>query len=86
MRGFAVVAYKRVEFDADVGEAKLLGCATVGTFAVGWKASQLANFLFGWSQRHCLVINEILSYCILEGRLAALTSLGYSHLLGLLEK
>jgi hypothetical protein len=53
MRGFAVVAYKCVEFDADVGEAKFLGCATIGTFAVGWKASQLANFLFGWSQRHC---------------------------------
>jgi hypothetical protein len=59
MRRLAVIADKRVEFDANVAIAKFLLRAAIDANAVARKSSQLSNFLFCVGERHGVQWREL---------------------------
>jgi hypothetical protein len=62
MRRLAVVADKRLEFDANIAIAKFLLRATIGANAVARKSSQLSNFLFRVGERHGVQWRDLQGY------------------------
>lgn len=54
MGGFAIVADKGVEFDADCGEAVFGVGAAVGAGGVAWEAGEVFDGCFGACWHACL--------------------------------